>query len=167
MIRQALTVGVDPGKKCGVAILLHGSPVFVRTIRGDLTAHVAGVLALVESLQAGHGPAALVVEAQFVTMARGKDGKSKSNPKALATLYKRRHVWEVLCDVYRIMYEVVYPATWQTVLAEVPRLDDDGEKQDTKVRSMAYCADHYPGKAKDAEQSDALAMASWRWRRSA
>jgi hypothetical protein len=160
MFRPPVIVAVDPGAKCGVAIFVHGVPVFVRTIRGDLTAHAAGVLELVQRLQEEHGMAVIVVELQFA--GRGK----KSNPKALATLHKRRHVWEILADVYRIAVEAVYPATWQTVLGEVAGYDERGEKRDTKAKARAYCEERWPGRAKDDEQGDAMAMGHWRWRRS-
>jgi hypothetical protein len=161
MFRPPVILAVDPGAKCGVVVLVHGRPVLVRTVRGDLIGEVLAVIQAVVKLQETHGMAVVVVELQF--MGRG----SKSNPKSMATLYKRRHLWEILAEVYGLMVEGVYPATWQTVLGEVESWDDAGKKRDTKAKARVYADRRYPGKAKDNEQSDALCMGHWRWRRAA
>ena len=167
MYRPALILAVDPGRSCGVALLLHGHPVLVRTVRGDLLGHILAVIQHVAKLQAEHGMATVVLELQYQPR-ESKDGKRRgSNPKALATLYKRRHYWEILAEVYGLAVELVYPATWQTVLGEVPKLDAEGNKRTTKARARAYAEKHFKGKAKDDEQGDALAMGHWRWRQGA
>jgi len=161
MFRPPVILAVDPGAKCGVVVLVHGRPVLVRTIRGDRVADVIGVIQFLAKLQEKHGMAVVVVELQFA--ARGK----KQNPKSVATLLKRRHVWEFAAELYGIMVEGVYPATWQTVLGEVEAWDENGKKRDTKARARVYAERNFPGKAKDNEQGDALTMALWRWRKAA
>lgn len=158
MFRPPLILAVDPGAKCGVAVLLNGRPVFVQTVRGDLLREVTAVVQMVARLQEQHGMAVVVVELQFAS--RGK----KQNPKSMATLYKRRHVWEILAEIYGLVVEGVYPATWKTVLGEIETWDDDGKKRDTKAKARVYADRRFPGKAKDNEQGDALSMAHWRWR---
>lgn len=161
MFRPPVILAVDPGAKCGVAVLVHGRLVLLRTVRGDLIGDVLAVIQLVAKLQAEHGMALVVVELQFTP--KGK----KQNPKSLATLYKRRHVWEILAEVYGLMVEGVYPSTWQTVLGEVEDWDDNGKKRDTKAKARVYADRRFPGRAKDNEQGDAASMGWWRWRRAA
>ena len=160
MFRPPVILAVDPGARCGVAVLVRGRAVLVQTIRGDKVGDVAGALALVERMQEKHGMAVMVIEAQYVPRGR------KQNPKALATLYKRRHIWEILATLYRVAVEdPVYPSTWKTVFREIENWDDDGKERTTKDKARAYVERYFPGRAKDGEQADALCIAHWRWRR--
>lgn len=161
MIGPPVILGVDPALACGVACLVHGRPVLVDTIRGDSLSPILGVVQELMKLQKKHGQTVLVVELQFA--GRGE----RLNPKSYETLVKRRHYWEILAEIYGLTIEGVYPSTWQTVLADEPKVDAMGEKRSIKERSKAHANRHFPGAANDYEQSDALGIAQWRWRRAA
>lgn len=161
MIGPPVILGVDPGAACGVACLVQGRPVLVDTIRGDSLRPILGVVQELVRLREQHGQTVLVVELQFA--GRGE----KFNPKSFEALVKRRHYWEVLAEIYSLTVEPVYPGTWQTVLADEPKVDEEGAARSIKERSKAHADRYFPGLAKDFERADALGIAHWRWRRAA
>lgn len=141
-----LITAVDPGKFCGVAIFFpgRGTPT-VRRLSGDQLPEVASIVASVRKAADEHKvKATIVIENQFGKVRRNQDGKETINIKALQTLMRRRHEWEILAEVYGIQTTTVYPVTWQTILNQVPKLNSDGSKRTTKARSLQLAARKFP-----------------------
>jgi len=158
-IAAPLVVGVDPGKQCGVAVLLKGRLRNTTPIRGDRLSAISGVVASVARLAEEHGGVVVVVEDQF-----GKAHGGKLNLKALATLFRRRHEWEILCEVYGIPTSRVYPASWQTQLKGAPKRYPDGSKRSTKARALLVCGMIWPAhEGWTDDTADAALIARWYW----
>ncbi len=155
MSMSPVCVGVDPGKVCGVVALLRRRLIWATTIRGDILPQVAASVQLIVELAAKHGGATVAIELQHG--ARGK----KVNYKSLDTLYRRRHEWETLLQLYSIPVVQVWPATWQSQLTEVPRLDGKGKVRDTKTRSKELARQRFGDRIVDDAQADAALIARW------
>ena len=151
-----IVVGVDPGELCGVAIIEGRHLLKAHTVKGSDAKVVLGLVQQVAKVGAEQGGVVVVVELQFA--ARGR----RSNPKGLATLMKRRHVWEVLCEIYGVRVADVWPASWQSQLKIAPRLGADGSKRTTKQRSLEAARFYFGDDSiQDAEQADAALIARW------
>lgn len=148
-----IVVGVDPGKMCGVAFLKGRRLMTAMTIRGDRLDQIVAAVQQAKKL----GAAVIVIELQHGQRPKG----GKVNYKSLATLFKRRHAWEVIAELYGLRCEGVWPSTWQTQLKSAARLDEDGNKRTTKERSIEVARFYYGETIKDAEQSDAALIARW------
>lgn len=154
---MAIDVGIDPGKVAGVTVLTGRRLTWTQTLRGDMLMQILAAVQRVHRYQkrTGHSVRA-AIELQFG--ARGK----KSNPKSLETLMRRRHQWETLLEIYAIPIVTVWPATWQSQLKEVPRLDGKGNKRDTKTRSLELARRVYGEEnIADDAQSDSALIARW------
>jgi len=154
---MAIDVGVDPGKVAGVTVLLGRRLAWTTTMRGDLLPDILGAVQKLHRLRKQQKQTMRVaLELQY-----GRRGK-KGNHKTLEVLMRRRHMWETLLEVYDIPIVKVWPATWQTQLSEVPRLDGKGNKRSTKVRSLELARKVYgESKISDDAQSDSALMARW------
>jgi len=144
-VTEYLICSVDPGKLCGVAVRVPGRPPTLHRVRGNRLADVARIVMSLRALADEKGVRPVVViENQFGAMRSGRDGKPSINLKGLATLYRRRHEWEILCQLYGIEVETVWPSTWQTQLKQVPPHNPDGSKRSTKAKSLHLAARKWP-----------------------
>lgn len=149
-----IVVGVDPGKLCGVAILKGRSLAVAATIRGDRLSQIVAIVQQAKKL----GANVLAIELQHGM--RPKSGKV--NYKSLGTLFKRRHAWEVIAELYGLRTVGVWPSTWQTQLKAAARLDENGNKRTTKQRSVEVARFMFGKDAiKDDAQADAALIAKW------
>lgn len=155
MSASPVCAGVDPGKVCGVVALLRRRLTWATTIRGDILPQVVRCVQLLAELGAKHGGVSVAIELQHG--ARGK----KQNHKSLETLYRRRHEWETLLQLYSIPIVQVWPATWQSQLSEVPRLDGKGNVRGSKVRAVELARNLYGKSIIDEAQAEAALMARW------
>lgn len=147
-------LAVDPGQRWGTALLERGELLAidfgissVDTVNGKLNEYWA----FMQSHQADVMPVdiAVVLEAQFA----GRDGKS--NPKSLATLLYRRHIWAVLAEVRSWQVpDPVYPSSWQTVLRMAPSMPTLDGTKGTKSRSMWLARQKWPDLFDDDTPSD-------------
>lgn len=90
-------------------------------------------------------------------------GGSRTGFKSIETLLRRRHEWEILCEIYGVEVVRVYPATWQgALLNRVPKFNSDGTKKTTKARSLLLATKLWPkveGWTQDT--AEAAAIAEW------
>ena len=158
-VRAGIIVGVDPGENCGVAVLGAGKLLSIHAIRGSRLASISAVFKGLVPLAQSGGGAIVVVENQF---GRFHGPGKKLNLKALGTLFRRRHEWELLAEVYGVPTATVYPSSWQTQLAAAPKLYPDGSKRSTKARAVLVCGQLWPAQEGWTEDTaDAALIARW------
>lgn len=151
-LRGSAVLAIDPGARFGAAMYVSGGMEFVEFGKQDL----ATVARVIQRASRVDTDAVLVVENQFSQ--RG----GRANPKALATLFRRRHMWEIVAEIRGLRVSpAIYPATWQTVLRESPAVTGD-----TKEKSRALAALRHPELDDMTDDlADALCMGLWYTRR--
>lgn len=151
-VASDFVLAVDPGESFGAALFMHGQFECGWSGAADISA-VARIVKFTHGCDVGGNTSkVVVVENQFVS-------KGKQNPKALATLLKRRHMWEIIAEVVGVaVAPAIYPASWQTILAESPAVGGD-----TKEKSMALAKLRWPDRMDDAtgDLADAACMGLW------
>ena len=159
-VRAEIIVGVDPGEHCGVAVLRSGNLSSIHAVRGSRLASIAAVFKGLLPLAEDHG-VVVVIENQFGALhGRGR----KLNLRALATLFRRRHEWELLAEIYGVPTDTVYPSSWQTQLAAASRSYPDGSPRSTKARAILVCGQLWPAQDGWTEDTaDAALIARWYW----
>lgn len=128
-------VQLDPAK---VGLMSAGRPqgelVRAWTIDGSTVEAVAAVMAVVK---AANGR--LLIERQFPSV------RSTANPLDLEKLITTRAVFTTLATVMRVPFEIIYPASWQTLLrASVPLTKAVGKM--TKPKAPPKPAEGKPAK---------------------
>lgn len=162
--------GVDPGKATGLAVMGPGRPISVVTLDGRKLPQVVSYVQQIARLGQEEGcGSVLVIENQFAGLYPKGAGSSGStiNLKAIATLFRRRHEWEIIAEVYGVPTIAVYPSTWQTVLRSVPRYHSDGSLRSTKARAILLASQLWPRAPVNwtPDKADAALIAEW-YRRS-
>lgn len=154
-----VVVGIDPGARCGLAVVRGRRLVSVQTVNGDNLQEIVGwvreIVRLKKAEEERGRQLAVVIELQY-------QPRLRKNPKSLETLYRRRHTWEVLLALYEITAHQVWPATWQSQLKCSNRYDQHGNTRSTKSRSIEVARFFWGDDAvKDSEQADAALIARW------
>lgn len=168
-------LAVDPGAKFGAALFVRGR--LVELWAGKQTiVEVACISAMAGNMtrnrerdSRGLDPdddldvsMVLVIENQFqgAPGPRKPGAKSKPkpfNPKAIASLIKRRHEWEIVAELRGFPFgEAIYPATWQTILKESPAVGGT-----TKEKSMALATKRWPDFEFTEDGADAACLGLW------
>lgn len=161
-VRAGVIVGVDPGDHCGVAFMCSGLLHGIHSIRGSRLASISAVFKGLLPLADDHGGAVVVVENQFGAF--HGPGKRRINIPALGTLFRRRHEWEILAEIYKVPTATVYPSSWQTQLAAASRSYQDGSPRSTKARAILVCGQLWPSQEGWTEDTaDAALIARWYW----
>lgn len=150
-----LTGGVDPGKACGLALLSGRRLALARSLRGDDLKTIIAFAQRLKRLGDENGGIRMAIELQH-----GGRGP-KINFKSLATLYKRRHMWEFAFELVGVEYETVWPSTWQSQLKATARLTPRGAKRSTKDRSIELARFYFGDSIIDDAQADAALIARW------
>lgn len=150
-----LTGGIDPGKVAAVCLLRSRRLVLSKTIRGDKLDVIVATVQGLKKLGEENGGILMAIEMQFA--GRGE----KSNPKSLAELLRRRHMWEFSMELMGIDFVQVYPATWQTQLRAAARYGPKGGKRTSKERSIEVATMHYGSQIVGDAQADAALIARW------
>lgn len=160
-----LIVGVDPGDHCGVAFYAPGCAPQILSVKGRDIPAILGVIQSVELAAKDYGGAEIVIERQFGAIRKNKQGGQSINLKALEALYRRRHEWEILAELYGIRTLSVYPVVWQSkMLAIAPKFGAGGQKLTTKARSLYAVAKLWPNvEGWTEDRADAALIARWRY----
>ena len=99
-------LGVDPGKKCGIAEINNGKLLYYDTVDGDNVFLARDMLIDIDTL---------VIEDQYFRI-----GKLKG----IKTLLYRRFIWQVMAKYARVAISKVPPSTWQSYY-KIKRGDKD------------------------------------------
>lgn len=165
-LKSLAVLAVDPGAKFGAVLRLRHMVVSVWHGKQSLEA-VAGIIAssmrIVDDCTAEEErdkyetPLVLACENQFTGRPGGGKKSAPFNPKAVASLLKRRHEWEIIAELRGIAYSAVYPASWQSILKISPAIGGS-----TKTRAKALCDAKWPGlKLPTEDAMDAACLSYW------
>lgn len=164
---------IDPGAykgkaTCGIAELDLRPLVFDAQPAGDLLrtwsidgTDLAAVGRVVREAQACG--ASILIERQFPST------RTSSNPIDMEKVVEARVKFEVLAAITRVVCELVYPATWQTILSLVPLTPAVGKTskktgkliRDTKKSAEVLAKMIYPGAVLGKHERDAALMGRW------
>ena len=154
--KSMIVVGVDPGEHCGVAVVKGRRLLKAHVVKGDDLRVILGLVQQIKKVGEEQGGVVVVIEIQHA--ARGK----AFNPKTLGVLMKRRHLWEILCELYEIKVVPVWPSSWQSQLKIAARVGPRGGKRSTKDRSMETARFYFGDEAiDDHNKADASLIARW------
>ena len=162
---------IDPGAykgkaTCG-AVVLDAVPLVFDASPGEIVrawsfdgTDLAAVGRVVR--EAKNEGARIVIERQF-------PGRNKGNPLDIEKVIETRVKFETLAAICGVPCELVYPATWQTILSLIPLTPEVGKISkrtkrlipDTKKRAAALVRLIYPGVKLGPHERDAAAMGRW------
>lgn len=142
-------LSADPGKNCGASLFVEGELIATWKCLQSVEKVAGYIHALHQKAKSLGLKPLLIVENQFVH-------KDKSNPKTMADLYRRRYEWEIIAELRRVEYQVIYPASWQSIL-KLSRC----RKGTTKDRSIALARTMWPNMDFNEHSADAACMGYW------
>lgn len=147
-------LAVDPAKKFGAALFINSR--LVRLWKGEQSIKkIRKILSFSSKKAEANGvKLCVVVETQYLTTFGKKGEKKKVNPKMMAALYKRRHEWEVIAEVWEIDYTNVYPVSWQVI-------HKLSLQKTTKAKSLEIARRKWPKASFDDNSADAACMGYW------
>jgi hypothetical protein len=141
--RPRKILAIDPGERAGVSTYIWAKDErFVLDaaweVAGGTVASVAGV---VQAFAVG-GPkqTAMVLERQFMKWREGAGGATKGHE----TLLYRRHIWQILAEVFKVPVALVYPISWSSKMLPKKDLPPGDEDADTKARARMACLARWP-----------------------